>query len=116
VNSQALFGDNEEEEISIDPKVFVPGNNGFHNFTTIKCRFPTSGNMASIHILDPTGRQIKTILSHRSIGSQDDFKWEGLDDNGQQVRMGPYIVHVEVYNVTGAKKLYRKKVVVGGEL
>jgi len=71
--------------------------------------------MASIYILDPTGRKIKTILSHKSIGVQDNFKWEGLDDNGQLVRMGPYIVYIEVLNLSGSKKLFREKVVVGGK-
>lgn len=71
--------------------------------------------MASILILDPVGMQIKSIISHESIGVEEDFKWEGLNDNGQEVRMGPYIVYVEVYNTTGFTKIYRKKVIVGGK-
>lgn len=104
------------EEVVIEPKVFSPGNNGFHDFTTIKCRFPSAGNMASLLILDAQGRLIKTIISHQSIGAEEDFKWEGLDNNGQKVRMGPYIVYLEIYNSSGSKKQYRKKVVVGGQL
>ena len=45
-----------------------------------------------------------------------DFKWEGLNDSGEEVKMGPYIVYVEIYNATGDKKHYRKKVVVGQQL
>jgi hypothetical protein len=116
INSQYIPGNIKEEEISVEPKVFVPGSNSYHSFATIKCRFPTSGNMANILILDPTGKTVRNILSHKSIGSEDNFKWEGLDDHGRQVRMGPYIVHVEIYNLNGTRRLYRKKVVVGGQL
>jgi len=115
-NSQALQSHVKEAEIVIEPKVFVPGDLGFQSFTTIKCQFTNAGNMANIYILDHTGRKIKTILSHKSIGVHDSYKWEGLDDNGQQVRMGPYIVYIEVFNIAGSKKLYREKVVVGGKL
>ena len=116
MNSQFLADKTENEEVIIDPQVFVPGNAGYHDFTIIKCRFATSGNMASIKIVDSNGRLIKTIISHKSIGAEEDFKWEGLDDNGKEVRMGYYIVYLEIYNSTGVKKLYRKKVVVGGRI
>lgn len=116
MNSQHLASIAGNEEVIIEPKVFAPGNNGFHGFTIIKCRFATTGNMGSIKILDATGRLIKTIISHQSIGAEEDFKWEGLDDNGQEVRMGYYIVYLEIYNSSGIKKLYRKKVVVGGRM
>jgi len=113
VNSQLLLSRVENEEITIEPKVFAPGNTGFHDFANIKWWFSSSGNMASIWILDATGRKIKTITSHQSIGAEEDFKWEGLDDNGQEVRMGPYIVFLEIYNSSGMKRPYRKKIVVG---
>lgn len=116
MNSQYLASIMDSEEVIIEPLVFIPGNTGFQDFTTIKCRFATSGNMASIKIVDATGGHIKTIISHKSIGAEEDFKWEGLDDNGQEVRMGYYIVYLEIYNATGDKKIYRKKVVVGGRL
>ena len=116
MNSQFMAGKTENEEVVIEPQVFMPGNVGYHDFTIIKCRFATSGNMASIKIVDADGRLIKTILSHKSIGAVEDFKWEGLDDHGKEVRMGYYIVYLEIYNSTGVKKLYRKKVVVGGRL
>jgi flagellar hook assembly protein FlgD len=57
--------------------------------------------------------EVKTIASHQSIGTEEDFKWEGENDNGEEVRMGYYIVYLEVYNADGTRKIFRKKVVVG---
>ena len=70
--------------------------------------------MVSISIVDAAGRKVKTIASHISAGTAVDFKWEGDNDAGAEVRMGPYIVFVEVYNIDGMKNIYRKKVVVAG--
>jgi len=113
VNSQFFQGNTAGDVVTVDPQVFDPGNNGFYDFTTIKCRFPSSGNMANIQILDATGRRIRTIVSHKSIGTEEDFKWEGINEQGQEVRMGPYIVFVEIYISSGARNIYRRKVVVG---
>lgn len=115
-NSQYLAMNGSNAEIVIDPQVFAPDNNGFHDFTIIKCRLSTAGNMANIQILDPAGRQIRTIISHQSIGAEADFKWEGLNDKGEEVSRGAYIVYVEIYNSAGERKQYRKKVVVGRQL
>ena len=104
---------NGSEEVIIEPQVFTPGNNGFQDYTTIKCYFSEPGNMASIQILDALGRSVKTIISNQSIGAEETFKWEGINDQGQIVRMGPFIVFVEIYNSSGFKKIFRKKVVVG---
>jgi hypothetical protein len=116
MNSQYFANPEGSEEVTVEPKVFDPGNVGTNNFTLIKCRFDQPGNMASIKVLDAAGREVKTIANHQSIGTEEDFKWEGENDNGEEVRMGYYIVHLEVYNADGSRKVYRKKVVVGGRM
>ncbi len=112
-NSQFMQGDTDEK-ITVEPPVFDPGSPGTDSYAMIKCRFPQAGNMVSISIVDAAGRKVKTIASHISAGTAVDFKWEGDNDAGAEVRMGPYIVFVEVYNIDGMKNIYRKKVVVAG--
>ncbi len=114
-NSQFMQGD-ADDAITVEPRVFDPGSSGADNYAMIKCRFSQTGNMLSIRIVDASGRLVKTIASHVSAGTVADFKWEGDSDRGGAVRLGPYIVFVEVYNIDGMKKTYRKKVVVAGRL
>ena len=116
INSQHLSSSPESENVTVDPKVLSPGSTGFQNYTMIKCRFSTAVNIASILILNPTGRQIKSIASHQSVGVVENFKWEGLDEDSQEVRLGPYVVYIEVYNPSRYKKIYREKVVEGKNL
>jgi hypothetical protein len=116
MNSQHYAAFAESGEVVVEPQVFDPGGDGNNNFTLIKCRFDEPGNMASIKVIDAVGREVKTIATHQSIGTEEVFKWEGESDNGQEVRMGYYIVYLEIYNAEGARKIYRKKVVVGGRM
>jgi len=116
MNSQYYSSQMYDDQVTVDPKVFDPGNFGMNNFTLIKCRFDQPGNMANIKVLDAAGREVKTITSHQSVAAEQDFKWEGENNHGEEVRMGYYIVYVEVYNAQGMTKIYRKKVVVGGRL
>lgn len=116
MNSQYYSGAMSGEEVLIDPPVFDPSGGGVNNYTLIKCRFDQPGNMASIKVLDAAGRAVKTIASHHSIGTEEVFRWEGENDQGQEVRMGYYIVYLEIYNADGARKIFRKKVVVGGRM
>jgi hypothetical protein len=116
MNSQHFAAFTGTDEVVVEPQVFDPGGDGNNNFTLIKCRFGQPGNMASIKVVDASGREVKTIALHQSIGTEEVFKWEGESDNGQEVRMGYYIVYLEIYNAEGARKIYRKKVVVGGRM
>jgi hypothetical protein len=116
MNSQHYSGQVNSDEVIVEPKIFSPGNFGTNNFTLIKCRFDQPGNMANIRVLDVAGREIRTIASHQAIGTEEDFKWEGENNKGEEVRMGHYIVYVELYNAQGMTKIYRKKVVVGGRM
>jgi len=116
MNSQYYASALNSDEVIVEPLVFDPGSAGTNSFTLIKCRFDQPGNMATIKVLDASGREVKTIASHQSVGTEEAFKWEGENNNGQEVRMGYYIVYLEVYNAEGARKIYRKKVVVGGRM
>ncbi len=113
-NSQHLSASQSDDVVTVEPVVFDPGSNGTDNFTLIKCRFPEPGNMATISIIDASGRLVKKIAQQQSVGTEEDFKWEGDSDTGEEVRIGPYIVYAELYDTNGSRRIYRKRVVVAG--
>ena len=112
LNSQHFKSAVSDQAVVIEPSVFDPGSSGTDSYTMIRCNFGQPGYMASIKVVDAVGREVKTIASHQSMGVEESFKWEGEDNSGQEVRMGPYLVFLEVYNGDGDVKVYRKKVVV----
>ncbi len=113
-NSQHLSTSQSDDVVSVEPAVFDPGSSDTDSFTLIKCRFPEPGNMATISIIDATGRMVKKIAQQQSVGTEEDFKWEGDSDTGAEVRIGSYIVYLEVYDANGSRTIYRKRVVVAG--
>ena len=112
-NSQAILESPDKGEVTVSPLVFDPGNNGFRNFTTVHCRFQDPGSVATIYIVDATGQRVRILADHMSVGMIEDFKWDGLDDQGREVRLGYYLVFAEIINSNGQSKIHRKKVVVG---
>ena len=112
-NSQSLEPNFSDETISIEPKAFAPGSAGLQDFTTINFHLNQTGDMASIKILDVHGREVKTIANNESLALEDSFHWDGDDDAGHIVRVGYYIVWVEITNNNGAERIYKKKVAVG---
>ena len=59
---------------------------------------------------------IRTIAKSELTGSEGKFMWDGTDDDNQRARVGIYIVFVEVYNLQGKVKRFKKQVVLGAKL
>ena len=112
-NSQTLEPSVSNDQIIIDPEVFAPGSAGMPDFTTINLHFNKTGNTASINILDVNGRKIKTVANNESLAVEGSFHWDGDDDAGHQARVGYYIVLVEITNLDGTTRIYKKKVAIG---
>jgi hypothetical protein len=104
---------NNRGSITIDPKVIVPDGSGQRDFATISYLFNQSGFVANVSIMDVQGRKIKSIASNDYLGADGFYNWDGTDDNGQMVRVGYYIVYVEVFNTSGTVQMFKEKVVVG---
>jgi hypothetical protein len=99
--------------ITIDPKIIIPDGSGQNNFATISYAFDQSDNVANVMIMDLYGREIKRVASNDFLGAEGFYTWDGSDENGNPVRIGYYIVYVEVFNLSGEVQKFKEKVVVG---
>lgn len=116
VNSQYSETGVTNDEIKIDPEVFTPNNDGDKDFTFINYKFTEAGYALNIKIYDAKGREIRTLAKSELTGSEGKFMWDGIDDDNQRARVGIYIVLVEVYNLQGKVKRFKKQVVLGAKL
>mgnify|MGYP000392147218 CR=1 FL=1 len=96
----------------IEPKVFAPDNDGYRDFAQINFQFDNPGLFASVFIYDLSGRVVKTLLNHQSIGTEDFIIWYGDNENGQKVSIGNYIVLLEVIDDNGETKVFKETVAV----
>jgi gliding motility-associated-like protein len=100
------------QEISIYPEIISPNNDGKDDIASINYSFTEPGNVASIIIFDASGRKIKTLQRSVICGISGSFNWNGLDDQNKKIPSGMYVVYVEVFNLKGVVRKFKKVVVV----
>lgn len=115
-NSQSDVSTGNGTEISIDPEIFSPDNDGNHDVLNIHYSFPDAGNVANIVIYDARGRLTRTLINNELLGHEGYFVWDGLTNEKEKARIGMYIIYAEVYNINGNVKGYKKTCVLGGKL
>jgi hypothetical protein len=83
----------------------------FGNYT-IHYHFNSSGYRCRAYVYDSLGRMVNTIANNKLLGSEGDLIWDGQGSSGQKLISGVYIIYVEVYDVKGNVKKFRKPVVI----
>jgi hypothetical protein len=111
-NSQSITEENLHQDISIHPEIISPNNDGIDDVAAIQYAFTESGNVASIIIFDASGRTIKTLQRSVICGISGSFMWNGLDDQNKKIPSGMYVVYVEVFNLKGVVRKFKKVLVV----
>lgn len=105
-----------EEKITIDPEIFSPDNDGYNDVANISFNFEEPGYVANIKIFDARGRLVKYLANNLLLGINQTITWDGLDDKNQKAPMGVYVVFIELFDLDGNVKQYKKSVVVASKL
>lgn len=116
LNSQFYATGIADDAISIDPEVFSPDNDGYKDFTFIKYHFTEPGYQIYIRIFDGVGREIKYLVKAETLGATGEFQWDGTNNDGAKASVGIYTVFVEVFNLQGKIKRFKREVVLGAKL
>ncbi len=105
-NSQFTETKETEEEVTIDPEIFSPDNDGYNDILNIQYQFNSPGFAASITIFDSQGRQVKVLVQNSLLGTSGTFSWDGRTDDNQKASIGIYIVYFEAFDANGNVKKY----------
>lgn len=112
-NSQFQAGEGTDE-MSLEPEIFSPDNDGYNDVLNIHYDFGEPGFVGSIFIYDNEGRIFRKLIQNELLASKGTISWDGIGDHYEKARIGIYIVYVEVYNLSGAVRHYKKPCVVAG--
>jgi hypothetical protein len=85
-----------ESKVSISPNPFSPDNDGFEDFSIISFNLPYKLSQVQIKVFDSQGRLIRTLLQNHPSASNNSVIFDGLDDDGRALRMGIYILLIEI--------------------
>ena len=67
----------------------------------------------NIYIFNVAGQLIRHLVKGELVGRDGSTLWNGLDDNGNRVPIGVYVVVTEVFNFDGKVKKFKNAAVVG---
>lgn len=108
---------NEDEGISLSPKVFSPDNDGRDDVLAIHYNFSQPTTLR-IYIFDSQGRLVRRLKENELVGTESSFfTWDGTNDDGNKCRMGIYVVWVETSDgQNGKHKKYKLVCVLANKL
>jgi len=78
----------------------------------IHYRLQTSGYRCRAYIYDMMGRKVTIVANNELLGTEGDLVWNGKKDSGQKLISGIYLLYMEVYDMNGVIKTFKKPVVV----
>jgi hypothetical protein len=110
-NSQFTELEDIEDEVNIEPETFSPDNDGFEDVTNISFTFDEPGYVANIKIYDSKGRLIRYLANNLLLGIEGVITWDGLDEENQKAPVGIYVIYIEIFDLDGNVKQYKKAVV-----
>jgi len=115
-NSQLLSGEFENEIILIEPAVFDPEGTNGNTFTTIRYQLDQPGWTGSFKVYALDGTIMQVLAQNQLLGASGHFTWTGTDSGGKAVRSGYYILTVELYDLSGEVKIFKKSLVIATKL
>ncbi len=114
-NSQ-FISPNVVGEVSIDPQLFSPNNDGFNDVMTINFDLVENDNFVDITIHDNQGRLIRELHDNLFVGQKGILTWDGINSEGRKAPIGTYIVLVSVKNAVGDETVFKLVAVLGGQI
>lgn len=115
-NSQYKLMQGINATIELSPKVFSPDNDGRDDITTIQYSVDATGYIANVTIFDAAGRPIHNLVRNGTLALTGYWNWDGLNDKGNKLPVGTYIILTEIFNLQGKKQQFKNTVVLARKL
>ncbi len=115
-NSQNDNTTGSGDEISVDPEIFSPDEDGHNDVVNVHYHFSNAGNVANVLVYDAKGRLIRNLVNNELLGNDGSFAWDGVTNANDKARIGMYIFYIEVFDINGDTKNFKKTCVLGGKL
>jgi hypothetical protein len=115
-NSQRFALQELAGEVTIQPPVFSPDNDGVDDLAVIACRLPAAGFVGNILVFDAQGKPVRRLLQNGLLGNQANIVWDGRGENKQLLPVGIYIIFTEIFDPQGRIKRWKLPVVMARNL
>ena len=112
LNSIFTENKNIETGLTFEPNPFSPDEDGFEDFSIINYSLPFITAQIRIKIFDDKGRLVRTLVNNEASSSEGAIVFDGLNDSGNPLRIGMYIVFLEAVDTKSGESIAFKDVIV----
>lgn len=112
------FPDNESAgRLQVEPSPFSPDHDGTDDFTSIRFELKSGQPSVRIRVFDSRGRLVRDLERGLLTSSTGAVTWNGLDNDGNELPIGVYIVLLDaVDSQAGTTETYKEVVVLARQL
>lgn len=115
-NSQFIPPENTSDEISIFPEIFSPDNDGHDDIIGIHYHFDQPGYVMTVQIFDANGQPARQLVNNEYLGISGVINWDGIRDDNTKAPVGIYVFFIQVFDLDGNVKKYKKVGVLASKL
>ncbi|MEP7167823.1 MAG: lamin tail domain-containing protein [Bacteroidota bacterium] len=115
-NSQHAEVIDDGSEVSVEPEIFSPDNDGHDDVININFHFGEPGYIANLKIYDSKGREIIHLVKNQLLGIDGSFIWDGISSKNEKAKVGIYVAYLEIFNEKGTVKKFKKPIVLASKL
>jgi hypothetical protein len=90
---------------------FSPDLDGEDEQIAIQYDLPSNGYLANAFVYDQRGHLVRNLYNQELLGVAGILTWDGLDDSGRRLPVGPYIIRVQLFNLDGDRIEWQAPVV-----
>jgi hypothetical protein len=105
-----------KNNMSLNSKTFSPDGDGFEDLLQIDYQFVNNGYLANVDIYTDRGVLVRKLQRNTSIATAGNFSWDGLNDGGQQSKIGIYIVKFNAFALNGKTESFKQACVLAAKL
>lgn len=116
LNSQFSENPSPSGELTIDPAIFSPDNDGYQDLLTVAYRLDEPGFTGTMSVFDVAGREMVKLMDNELLGTSGSVSWNGIMESGDLARMGAYIVVFEAFDLQGNVERFRETVALAHKL
>ena len=115
-NSQNIELATGTEEVALASKTFSPDNDGFEDALIMNYNFSETGLTANASVYNNQGILVRKLSKNTTLSSSGAITWDGTDENGNKASVGIYVVYLEIFDVNGKVRKFKKSCVLAAKM
>ncbi|SHM54595.1 lamin tail domain-containing protein [Chitinophaga sp. CF418] len=112
-NSQQLPVVEVQGDLTVQPAVFSPDNDGLEDLAVVRYNFPGPGYIINVTIFDAEGRPVRYLEKNTLLPASGYMTWNGRGESNRELISGIYVIFAEAFNAEGKVRHWKLPIVLG---